>query len=102
MQKCATPSELNPRDALESPGGSAEKLCSGQESNTAGAKFTKYQSRPTKNLFRKPVPEGTEEFQSPARECRERKATETKFPLGDGTTNLLVRVNSNLKSTLFR
>jgi hypothetical protein len=41
-------------------------------------------------------------IQSPARECRESKLTETKSPLGDATTNLLVRLNSNLKSMSFR
>jgi hypothetical protein len=35
----------------------------------------------------------------PARQCRERKATETKSPPGDGTT--LVRLHSNLKSMSF-
>ena len=40
-------------------------------------------------------------IQSPARECRERKAKKTKSPLGDATTNLLVRLNSNLKSMFF-
>ena len=36
-------------------------------------------------------------IQSPARECREGKQRETKSPLGDATTNLTVRLNSNLK-----
>ena len=31
-----------------------------------------------------------------------KEATETKSPLGDGTTNLMVRLNSNLKSMFFR
>jgi hypothetical protein len=34
-------------------------------------------------------------IQSPARECREKKPTETKSPLGDATTNLLVRLDRN-------
>jgi hypothetical protein len=56
---------------------------------------------PATNLFRKPVPEGRKNPE-PARECRERKPKKTKSPLGDATTNLQVRLNSNLKSMGFR
>jgi len=38
-------------------------------------------------------------IRSPARECRERKATETKSPLGDGTTNLTTNPFKTLPQT---
>jgi hypothetical protein len=52
--------------------------------------------------FRQTSPGRDVRIQSPARQCRERKPTETKSPLGDGTTNLLVRLHSNLKSMFCR
>jgi hypothetical protein len=52
--------------------------------------------RETRKSFPPTSPGRDGRIQSPARQCRERKATETKSPLGDGTTNLLVRRHSNL------
>ena len=47
----------------------------------------KFQSRPTTNLFRKPVPEGTEESRAGTEVPGKETNRNRESPLGDGTTN---------------
>ena len=52
--------------------------------------------------FPQTSPAGDGRIQSPARECREKKPTETKSPLGDATTNLLVRLPPAMRNARYR
>jgi hypothetical protein len=72
-----------------------------EPAGNSGRWMSRDSCRETRKSFPQTSPGRDGRIQSPARQCRESKAPETKSPLGDGTTNLLVRLHSNLKSMFF-